>query len=294
MPSLNDDDLELSYPDYPEEEDEDEDDTAPESKRQRVHPDYDSGLEYLSAFEEVRDEEEEEDDDEDDDENDSEPVTFAGGLSFHPNPGSFARRKWAPPLPAPEFPLRRERSLPANSELEESEDHVDTYDSVVSAPVRPHRDEDDDLEYLSDVGETLHGQDQSQQDADAETMEEEDDEEEVQEVEAPIISRPRTFSSGGALWKPSPINFATRRWSEKAGQADRQALVGLDVRPPVSSGRAKYGLKLLDMWEAQGKSGRNVTQSSKNPTFHGITQSAAAEHWDLFDLGSSSSGEEVS
>ncbi|THH19958.1 hypothetical protein EW146_g1309 [Bondarzewia mesenterica] len=241
-----------------------------------------------------------EDDEDDEDEEDEEPFSFWGGLSYHPNPVSFARRKWAPLLPKDEKPfVARHENQHSNSsssghedqsdEPVTPEDHLEVPDDFAIVDGPDADDAEQDHLVQTDVAGSVFEKAVVDQIEDDEE-DDEDEDEEIEEVEVSARPRVRSFSSIGAIWKPSPVNFAKKRWLEKTDQTDDRELE--NTRAAGSSNRGKYGLKMLDIWEAHRRAGRDVEQSGLPTFFRKLTQNPRAAHWDLFDLGSSSSGEE--
>ncbi|KAI0051836.1 hypothetical protein FA95DRAFT_141067 [Auriscalpium vulgare] len=159
------------------------------------------------------------------------------GLSFAPNPIAFARRAWATaPATRPNLRPAPDRDVVevASTDDEDDSDGPVTPEDAGSLPVRvTHEEVPDD---------------------------------EVEELVLKMPARTR-LSSGSTLWKPSPVNFATRRWSSVHTPAD-------DADEPTLKPRdARQRAQLPDqgLW---------------------VQRAATSSRWDFFE-SASSSGEEV-
>ena len=226
---------------------------------------------------------------------DGDGLKSVGGLSFSPNPASFARRKWAPmqaPMARPARSMLSASAPPLGSPQDNSRSDAygvtvgsgrnhghdcDRYDS--DGPVTP-----EDLlapsVVVPDESVTNHRTRYAAQQPSSDVGGEED-ESGVNFEEVPSLVKPtrRSLQSVGALWKPSPVLFAQRRWSSTTTHPDEvedhfSASGHALSRHTSHSTRASLGLGDLgypNVW----------TRSS-----------ASSANWDLFDF-ESSSGEEV-
>ncbi|KAI0062908.1 hypothetical protein BV25DRAFT_484322 [Artomyces pyxidatus] len=175
--------------------------------------------------------------------------SMGSGLFYSPNPMSFARRKWA----ATSSPLDGEASV-ADKAATSTDDEEYDFDGPVTpeddpilpgAPPHAEIVDHDDLERVDPI--------------------------DVSQDEGFLITVPRRSLLSGALWKPSPVNFATRRWSSTT---------------PISSDNVDVQVRKASVQRVRGNE-----HSSRPPWMQDATSSTP---WEFFDPESaSSSGEEV-
>ncbi|TFY69620.1 hypothetical protein EVG20_g3078 [Dentipellis fragilis] len=205
-------------------------------------------------------------------------------LSFAPNPTAFARRKVQQAVPVRRSwmgGLRPGAFRPAHTQDPHfySDEKGGETESSAAGPATP---EDDPVQPAIVVDANAEEPDVDDTDERlAVEVRDDEDEEREDDFIRPLVPPKR----GGALWKPSPINFAMRRWSSTTTQPESDEGDSSDF-----AGRRSRGHRLLNKADARSRASVDADDLGVPNLW---TQKSADMHWDLFERGSSSGEEDV-